>query len=426
MSDSKRASNSNGNYLTIWATGIGHAYTHWFPATFYLLLPLIKDEMKLSYTEMGFLITVRFLAGMVSNFPSGMLADMFRRRDLLMAISLAWVGLPYLFVGISANYNILLLCMVFIGTGNNLWHPAAMSTLSDIYPRKKGWAMGWHASAANIGDALGPFLTGILLAWMGWRAILMFSFIPGLAFGALIWWMLGESSRRIAAGEARNNAKGEIKEKKKEGKQMSVGEYLRGLWKLLTNPQVLILSLITGVRSLVQNGLSTFLPSFFMHVQHLSPWLSGVYMTIIQVAGVVAAPISGHASDRFGRKKVTSAALFSTSIAVFLIAFLEIPWLFVVFLGVTGFFLYSLRPVLFAWTMEMAPKEMGGSVIGIQFSFQSALAAVAPVAGGWIADAWGLMTTFYFLAATMLLSNVLVIFAKEPKREGDEKLSPIS
>ncbi|MBI4634132.1 MAG: MFS transporter [Deltaproteobacteria bacterium] len=413
----KDVSNSNHNYLAVWATSIGHAYTHWFPATFYLLLPLIKDELNLTYTEMGLLITVRYVASAVANFPSGMLSDMFRRRELLMTISLIWVGLPYIFVGLSSNYNVLLLCMIIIGTGNNLWHPAAISVLSDLYPKKKGWAMGWHASAANVGDALGPFLTGILLAWMSWRAILMVSFVPGLALGVLIWWMLGEASRRAAAEEAKNILKDGAK---KEKKPLSVKEYFAGLRKLIINPHVVILSLINGVRSLTQNGLSTFLPSFFMQVQHLSPWLSGVYLSVIQVAGIVAAPVSGHASDRYGRKKVTTMALFSTSIAIFLLAILDVPWLFVLFLGVVGFFLYSLRPVLFAWTMEVAPQELGGTAIGIQFTFQSVLAAVAPVVGGWIADVWSLMATFYFLAATVFISNLLVMLVKEPAHPGTE------
>lgn len=263
-----------------------------------------------------------------------------------------------------------------------------------------------------MGDALGPFLTGILLAWMTWRAILMVSFVPGVALGMLIWWMLGESSRRAAA--AKHAVPGEAG---KEKAPMSVREYLINLWKLIINPHVFILSLINGVRSLTQNGLSTFLPSFFMNVQHLSPLLSGVYMTVIQVAGIIASPFAGQASDRYGRKKVTSSSLFLTSIGVFFLAFLNIPWLFVVFLGVVGFFLYALRPVLFAWTMEIAPQEMGGSAIAIQFSFQSGLAALAPLAGGWIADRWGLMTTFYFLAATVLLSNILVLFVREVKQQ---------
>jgi hypothetical protein len=31
----------------------GHALTHWYPATFYLLLPLIGKELGLSYSQIG-------------------------------------------------------------------------------------------------------------------------------------------------------------------------------------------------------------------------------------------------------------------------------------------------------------------------------------------------------------------------------------
>jgi MFS family permease len=227
----------------------------------------------------------------------------------------------------------------------------------------------------------------------------------------LIWWMLGVSTREsdrvlLEDGKPRPVAK----------KGMSVRQYMRGLGKLLINRNVLILSLINGIRSLTQNGLSTFLPSFFMNLMHLSPWLSGVYMTVIQVAGIIAAPVSGRISDRHGRKRVVTAALLSTSIALFLLVFINVSWLFVAFLGTVGFFLYSLRPVLFAWTMEIAPKELGGSAIALNFSFQSALSALAPVLGGWIADTWGLMYTFYFLAVMILLSNLLVVLVQEPAR----------
>lgn len=403
----------------LWGVCIGHGFTHWFPSTFYLLLPLIKDELGLSYMEMGLLITVRYTVSTIANFPSGMVADLVGRHYLIMSISLAWVGIPYLFLGISNNYALLLLCMGVIGAGNNLWHPASLSTLRDTYPRKMGWAMGWNASAANIGDALGPLLSGIFLTWLTWRYILIGSSIPGLGLGLLIWWMLGASMRESDQVPVEG---GKPKQVGKKG--MSIRQYMRGLGKLLVNRDVLILSLINGVRSHTQNGLSTFLPSFFMNLMHLSPWLSGVYMTVIQVAGIIAAPISGRISDRHGRKRVVTAALGSTSIALFLLVFVNIPWLFIAFLGAMGFFLYSLRPVLFAWTMEVAPKELGGSAIGINFSFQSALSALAPVLGGWIADSWGLMYTFYFLAATVLLSNLLVVLAREPARSEAVRVKP--
>jgi FSR family fosmidomycin resistance protein-like MFS transporter len=400
----------NSDNFTLWGISLGHAFLHWFPSTFYLLLPLIKDELGLSYTEMGFLVTARFLASTVANFPSGMIVDLIERHYLVVTIALAWVGVPYLFIGMSQSYAVLLGCMAMIGIGNNLWHPAAFSILRDAYPQKRGWAMGWHSSGANIGDALGPFMSGIFLAWVTWRTILVGSFIPGLGIGFLIWWLLKKprsDSPRLLQAERRGSQPA-------GNSGLSLGEYWKGLGSLLINPSIFILSFINGVRSLTQNGLSTFLPSFFMDLLKLSPWMSGVYMTIIQLAGIIASPISGRLSDEYGRKRVVTGALFSTSAAIFFLAFFNVPWLFVVFLSVVGFFLYSLRPVLIAWTMEVAPKELGGSAVGLQFTFQSVLSALAPVLGGWIADTWGLMVTFYFLAAVLLLSNLLVVFLREP------------
>jgi sugar phosphate permease len=285
-----------------------------------------------------------------------------------------------------------------------------MSILRDAYPQKRGWAMGWHASAANIGDALGPLMTGILLSWFTWRTILIGSAVPGVAMGLFIWWLLSAApqTNHGQTPSPKDPASGP-----KERKRLSTGEYLRGFVRLLVDRNVFLLALINGIRSLTQNGLSTFLPPFFMTLLGISPWLSGVYITIIQVAGIIAAPISGRASDQYGRKRIVTAALLSTSVAIFLLIFLRIPWLFVVILGGVGFFLYSLRPVLIAWAMELAPRELGGTVVGLQFTFQSALSALAPVLGGWIADRWGLMVTFYFLGGTVLVSNLLAFLIHE-------------
>jgi FSR family fosmidomycin resistance protein-like MFS transporter len=406
----------NRKNVVVWGVSIGHGFTHWYPSTFYLLLPLLKNEMGLSYTEMGFLITFRFLIGTLCNLPSGVVSDLVGRYRLLLALSLSLAGVPYFFVGLSNSYYMLLFCMGLIGLGTNLWHPPAISMLRDVYPSKRGWAIGWHASAANIGDALGPFLSGILLAWITWRQILVSSSLAGLAMGLFIWWLLGSSGRKSENG----SSEGGIPMDRVVKERQNTREYLRRFGRLIVDPDIFLLSLINGIRSLTQNGLSTFLPSFFMNVLNLSPGLSGVYLTVLQVAGIFASPISGHLSDHYGRKKIVTTALAATSIAVFSLAFLNITWLFVVFLGVLGFFLYSLRPVLLAWTMEVAPKELGGSAIGVQFSFQSALSALSPVLGGWIADKWGLMYTFYFLAATLVLSNLLVVLIREP--QGTEEI----
>ncbi|MCI3953387.1 MAG: transporter, partial [Burkholderiales bacterium] len=42
----------------VWLISLGHGLTHWYTATFYLLLPLIGRELGLSYTEIGLIMTL--------------------------------------------------------------------------------------------------------------------------------------------------------------------------------------------------------------------------------------------------------------------------------------------------------------------------------------------------------------------------------
>src|SRR5207244_12827815 len=78
----------------LWLITVGHTFTHWYPATFYLLLPLIGAELGLSYSQIGLIIACPYTASAVANIPGGMMVDTVGRKGLLMGVSLVWVGFP--------------------------------------------------------------------------------------------------------------------------------------------------------------------------------------------------------------------------------------------------------------------------------------------------------------------------------------------
>ena len=81
-----------------WLITMGHGLTHWYPSTFYLLLPIIGLELGLTYSQIGLIMTCQYVAGALANVPGGILVDTVGRKGLLMAVSLFWVGLPYLLI----------------------------------------------------------------------------------------------------------------------------------------------------------------------------------------------------------------------------------------------------------------------------------------------------------------------------------------
>jgi predicted MFS family arabinose efflux permease len=194
-------------------------------------------------------------------------------------------------------------------------------------------------------------------------------------------------------------------------------DYFRGVPALFRNRSLVILTTSSAFRSMTQNALLTFLPVYLAYEMGYSPFWVGAGMFALQAAGFAASPIAGHLSDTMGRRSVMMTSMFMTAVVLVFMAFAGKSHAFIVFIAILGFFLYAIRPVLQAWLLETTPKNMGGTSIGILFGAQSLGASVSPLLGGMIADRYGLLATFGFLAGTIVIANLL-IFAMPKTQEG--------
>jgi MFS family permease len=387
------------SFKDVWLITAGHAFTHWYTATFYLLLPLIAKELGLSYTEIGLIMTTQHIVGAISNLPGGMVVDMVGKKGYLMATSLFWVGFPYALMSLTHDYWMLLVCVTLVGIGNNLWHPAAITTLAYRYPNRKGLVISVHGMGGNVADGLAPLVVGALLAWFTWRTVVVINVVPGLVMAALILVMLGaftmgSSHDHVNAG----------------GNSRGVKDYMKDFASLLRNRALMLVSIGSAFRTMTQTGLLTFLPVYLAYELDYSPFIVGVCMSAMQVAGFAASPIGGHLSDKLGRKRIVMSSMVLTCVMIVFMALAGKSVTFVIFIALVGFFLYAMRPVLQAWAVEATPRELAGSGVGLQFGIQHIGAGIAPALFGMIADASDLYTAFYFLAGTILFANVLIVF----------------
>jgi MFS family permease len=405
---------------------LGHALTHWYPATFYMLLPLIGSEMGLSYSQIGFIMTCQYAAGAISNVPGGRLVDVCGKKCQLMALSRFWVGFPYLLMGFSTEYWMLLLCVMLVGIGNNLWHPTAIPLLGRMFPERKGFVLSLHGMGGNVGDALAPLAVGVLLTTLSWREIVVLNVVPGAAMSVMLLFFLGaltfapkpkpaEPAKPAKAAGTDGAGAGDAapavsKSAVDSGGGQSMTSYIAGLKTLMRTPGLFMLTLSSSFRSMTQGTLLTFLPLYLAKEMKYDIFWVGVILAMLQLAGFIAAPIAGHLSDTMGRKTILVSCFGVSGVVLLLMTFAGgTPW-FVFLVAVLGFFLYAARPIMQAWMLEATPKNMGGTAIGLMFGMQSGAQAIAPVLGGIVADQYGLMAAFYLLAATIILANIMVIW----------------
>jgi FSR family fosmidomycin resistance protein-like MFS transporter len=395
------------SFKEVWLITIGHALTHWYPATFYLLLPLIGNELGLSYVQIGSILTTQALAGAISNIPGGLFVDSVGRKGLLMAASLFWVGAPYLLMGFSHDYWLLLTCAALVGIGNNLWHPTAIPLLAQRYPDRKGLVVSIHGMGGNVGDAVAPLVAGALLAVLSWRQVVMVNVIPGIMMAVILLVLLG---RTLTTAPSATPVKAMAAKR-------SLKDTLRDFKVLLANRTLIFLCASSVFRSMTHGGLMTFLPLYLATDMGYSPIWIGACMAALQVAGFIAAPIAGHLSDTMGRRQIIMSSMTVTAVIIAAMIFAGGTSAFVFFIAFLGFFFFSIRAVLQAWLLDATPPNMGGSSIGVLFAIQAFGSGLGPIICGLIADRYGLLTTFYFLVGTIIVANLLIFFTPMPERE---------
>jgi MFS transporter, FSR family, fosmidomycin resistance protein len=400
------------SFFEVWVITVAHSLTHWYPATFYVLMPIIGRELGLSYTEIGSIITTQAIAGAISNIPGGIITDSVGRKGLLMALSLAWVGIPYLIMSTTHAYWMLLACAALIGVGNTIWHPTAIPTLARRFPDRKGLVVSIHGMGGNVGDAVAPFVAGSLLSGVTlgsmllipavtWRQVMMFNVVPGILMAIAILWYLGRMH---------------IDHKKAAEKALSLIAVIKGFSGLIKNKMLMMLVVSSAFRSMTQGSLLVFLPLYLANVMGYSPWALGLAMMSLQLCGFIAAPIAGGLSDKVGRRSIMMSSMAMTAVVLAFMIFAGGTQMFVFLVALLGFFLFAIRAVLQAWTLDATPKNMGGSAIGLLFGIQAIGTASGPYICGILADHFGLLSTFYFMAGTIVLANMFVFFIPDMGR----------
>ena len=379
--------------------GVGHGATHWVAATFYLLLPWIKETLQISYTNAGILVAVFHLASFLANFASGALTDITGKRVLIQSGSLTLGALALGGTSLAWSVIPLALMIAIIGATNNAWHPAAISFLSERYPDNRGYALAVHALGANVGDSIAPLMVGAILGMLSWQDTALVSTAPVFVVAFWIWTVL---SRHEAIPSA-------------ETKQTPKVPYLSELKIMFRQFELLELSMMSGFRAAAQVGLLMFVPLYLTDVLEAGPMMTGVGFSLMQLGGVLSSPVAGAWSDRIGRRPIVVGGLALTTLVIAFLAIAGSQILFVSGIAFLGFVLYGVRPVVHSWALDLTSKTMGGTVISLVFGTQSLFSIGIPVLSGMVADLFGLQRVFWLLAGLILVSNLIAFFLKESR-----------
>ncbi|NND49673.1 MAG: MFS transporter [Rhizobiales bacterium] len=388
----KGLSGEGGRGLTpVGLVSLAHGATHWIHATYYVLLPFIALEFGLSYTQTGSLMTLFYVSTFLTNVASGPIVDLTGRSVALQIASLLISGAALVVLGLSANPIGVAVTLILIGISISMWHPPSISYLSRCYPKSRGLALSIHTVGASFGDVIAPPIAGFLMTVLAWRETALVNAAPLFVMALVVFVVLKELERP----------------KREAGATKLSTRYLEGARLLVRDRSFQRLCVMSGLWSMSQNGVAFFLPLYLVGDLDAGPAEVGLALAAMQIGAVFTGPIAGAWSDRIGRRPVVITSLTIGAAAIAALPFIDAIVPFVAVAAIVGCALYSMRPVVHSWTMDLAGAQTSGSAVSMVFAFQAGMMMLLPVIGGLVADIWGLSTVFHLMMVTCFAAAVL-------------------
>jgi MFS family permease len=357
-------------------------------------LTAVRAEFHLSSAAAGALAAAPLVTSAIGGMLFGWLSDRYGR-----ARALTWSILVFsAFTGLTATARTvpeLVFWRAIVGIGLGGEWAAGSVLVAETWPAAhRGKAIGLMQSAWAIGYMLAAILAAAVLPAWGWRPLFMLGILPALV---TLWIRRGiaeppkwrESHRSIAGA-------------------------MGALFRPPLRGTVLLVATLCSSVLFGYWGLFTWLPAYLSSPIErggagLSVVKSSAWIVPLQVGAFFGYISFGFFSDRVGRRPAFLTFVLMSAALVPVYGLLGRNAALLMALGpLVGYFGHGYFSVLGAMMAELFPAAVRTTAQGFCYNIGRAIAGLAPVTVGALADEWGVgaalgFTSIFFAAGAGLM-----------------------
>ncbi len=342
--------------------------------------PLVRDDLSLSYAQVGMLLSLPSLVSSVLEPLIGVLGDVWRRRALILGGG-ACYALALVLIGLSRQYVPLLIAFMLIYPAGGAFVSLAQATLMDHEPARREQNMARWTLAGSLGDVLGPLALGAAaLVGLGWRGLY-------IALGALTLVPLLAAVRTVHPMRAVSPAHSSL------GHALIQG--VRGAFQALRRGIVLRWLTLLNLADLMMDVLLGFLALYFVDVAGATPAQAGLAVLVRTAVGLVGDVLMIPLLERVrGLPYVRWSAAVQLTLFV---AFLLVPGLAIklVLLALLTLATSGWYAILQAQLCAAMP-DRSGTVLSVDNLFRL-VAGLIPLGLGLVAEQYDLRAAMWLL-----------------------------
>jgi FSR family fosmidomycin resistance protein-like MFS transporter len=380
------------------AVSAAHFVSHYYILLLAPLLPFVRADYGVSYTEIGFAFAAFNGVSTVLQTPVGFLVDWLGARILLIA-GLAIGAAAFTVAGLVDSFWVMVAMFALAGVGNTVYHPADYALLSHHVPADRiGQVFSVHTFAGMLGSAVAPASLLMMQSLWGWRGAFVGAGILGFAVAAVLLLAVRDNAE-VKPSPAPRDADATT----------AVG------WRLLLSRPILLNLVFFVLLAMMSGGMYNYSVVALGALYGTSVTTANAALTgnlLLSATGVLIGGVLVGRTTRHGL--VATAGLAGIALFIALIAQIDLGTLaLVAAMSAAGFCSGVIMPSRDMIVREITPPGSFGKVFGFVTTGFNIGGIISPLIFGAIMDHGSPKLVFLAVAAASLIAIVTV--ASRPK-----------
>ncbi|MBI2715776.1 MAG: MFS transporter [Rhizobiales bacterium] len=381
------------------AISAAHFVSHYYILLLAPLLPFVRAEYGVSYTEIGLALAAFNIVSTALQTPVGFLVDWLGARVLLILGLTIGAG-AFAIAGLVDSFWMMVAMFALAGVGNTVYHPADYALLSHhVPPDRIGQAFSVHTFAGMLGSAVAPASLLLMQNIWGWRGAFIGAGMLGFAVAA---FLLAVRENAAVVGPAAPP--------RADADKGAVG------WRLLLSAPILLNLVFFMLLAIVSGGIYNYSVVALDALYGTPVAVGNIALSGNLLLSAIGVLIGGLLVGRTTRHAlVATLGLAALGLIMALIGTVDLgALLLIVAMSVGGFFSGVIMPSRDMIVRAITPPGSFGKVFGFVTTGFNIGGIVSPLIFGAIMDHGSPRLVFLGVAAFSLIAVVTV--ATRPRR----------
>lgn len=329
----------------------------------------------------------------VTNYYTGILANKFGRKNLLIAGWLVGIPIPFLLM-FANNWNWIIAANVLLGINQGLaWSSTVVMKIDLVGEKQRGFAMGLNEFAGYLALASIAFLTGCIAGEYGLRPYPFYIGVVLIILGLFSSIFLVRDTKNHVAKEAAVNKVPKLK-----------NVFWETTWKNKNLGSVTQAGLVNNLN----DGMAWGIFPLLLSTKGFLISEVGVITALYPAVWGIGQLFTGRMADKYSKKKLLYIGMLIQAIALFVFIWANTFLHFILLSSLLGWGTALVYPTFLATVSENTNPTDRSKSIGIFRLWRDLGYAIGAILTGILADLISLDAAIFFISMLTFISALVI------------------